>query len=67
MTKPEALKKLEGKTGDDKWLVRSYESDTVYDFYIITCKSDPKWHKEAINLRFPSQIEAAIEWLMEVA
>ena len=66
MTKSEAMKKLEGKTGDDKWLVRSYESDTVSDFYIISCKSDPIWHREAINLRFPSRIEAAAEWLVEV-
>jgi hypothetical protein len=67
MTKDEAMKKLEGKTGDDKWLVRSYESNTISDFYVITCRGDPRWHKEAINLRFPDRIETAVEWIMEVA
>jgi len=67
MTKEEATKKLEGKTGEDKWLVRGYESDMVSDFYVITCVGDPIWHREAINLRFPCQINAAVEWLMEIA
>jgi len=56
MTKNEALKKLEGRTG---WLIRK----TSGEFAILNIKRDPYWIKEAIYLNSPEQIEAAAEWM----
>jgi len=59
MTKDEAMKKLEGKTGWDKWLIRKLNGD----FAIISNAGDPHWIKEAMYLFSKEQIEAAAEWL----
>jgi hypothetical protein len=62
MTKQEALKKLEGKTGMDKWLFRKLSGE----FAIKTSSRDPYWLSEAIHLLSNEQINAAAEWMVEV-
>jgi len=61
MTKNDAMKLLEGKTGRDKWLYKKFNGE----FAILECSHDPKHLKEAILLFADCQIEAAIEWLCE--
>ena len=61
MTRGDAKKWLEGKTGRDKWLYRKGNGE----FAILECQHDPKHLKEAILLFADVQIEAAIEWLTE--
>ena len=61
MTRDDAKKWLDGKTGRDKWLYRKMNGE----FAILECSHDPKHLKEAIHLFADVQIEAAVEWLTE--
>jgi len=60
MTVQEAMKKLEGKTGRGKWLIRSGG-----EFSILNSLRDPYWHSEAMYLGSDVQIAAAAEWMAE--
>ena len=63
MTKTEALEKLKGKTGRDKWLVQ----EQTGEFVILNSQIDPWWRTKAINLFSNDQIEAAAEWIAEAS
>ena len=62
MTRSDAMKLLEGKTGKGKWLYKKLNGE----FAILECLHDPKHLKEAIYLFSDVQIEAAIDWLCEM-
>ena len=61
MSKDEAKKFLEGKTGRGKWLYKKLNGK----FAILESLSDPKYLREAIYLFSDAQIEAATDWLCE--
>ena len=63
MTKQEAMEKLEKYRGSRLWLFRNGEGK----FCVKDFPGDPHWLKEAIFLFSDEQIEAAAEWVAEVA